>query len=530
MRVWVGLYGGIARDGGSGEKFEVEISEGSTAAALAEKLQIPRHLVALVSVNGLKGSWETRLSPGDQVVIFPPITGGAERRDRIMKTTEARVITEIPGSKSKELLALREKYVPRGVSNTAPVFAVRTRGALIEDVDGNTFIDFAGGIGVLNVGAGHPEVVEAAKAQVEAFMHTCFHVVMYEPYVRLAQKLSEMTPGAFPKKTVLVNSGAESVENAIKIARKFTGRPAVVTLENAFHGRTLLAMTLTSKVNPYKYGFGPFAPDVYRIPSAYCYRCPFGLERESCGLRCAENLERIFGLDIAPDQVAAVIAEPVQGEGGFVSPPGDFFRRLQEICRKHGILFIVDEIQTGFGRTGKMFAAEHWGLEPDIITMAKSLGGGLPIAAVTGRVEVMEAVHVGGIGGTYGGNPVAAAVALKVIEVMERDDYPAKGARVGDVVRERFAKMREKYPLIGDVRGLGAMVAMELVKDRASKVPAAEECGLVISECYKKGLILIKAGVYNNVIRFLAPLSITEEQLTEGLDILENSIAEVGRL
>lgn len=438
-----------------------------------------------------------------------------------------RLHTEVPGPGSRELLAVRERFVPKGVANTAPIFVTRAEGALVEDVDGNRFIDFAGGIGTLNLGSSHPEVVAAIQQQAANFTHTCFHVSMYEPYVRLAERLVALVPGNFEKKVFLVNSGAEAVENAVKVARKYTGRPTVIALENAFHGRTLLGLTLTSKAHPYKHGFGPFAPEVYRIPSPYCYRCPFALAYPGCGLYCADNLERVLSFDLSPEQVAAVVVEPVQGEGGFIVPPPGYLAKVAQICRKRGIPLIVDEIQTGFGRTGRMLAVEHEDVEPEIIVLAKSLGAGLPIAAVVGRTEILDAAQVGGLGGTYGGNPVAAAAALKVLEIMRREDYAELGRHVGARVRERFEAMQKKYPLVGDVRGLGAMVAMELVRDRRTKVPAAEETAQVIKLAYERGLITIKAGVYNNVLRFLAPLSIKSEQLEEGLDVLEGALADV---
>jgi len=437
-----------------------------------------------------------------------------------------RLLTEIPGPRSRQLMALREQHVPAAVFHVAPIFVAGAKGAVLEDVDGNRLLDFAGGIGTMNVGHGRPEVVEAVRAQAECFTHTCFHVAQYEPYVRLAEKLNQITPGRFPKKTVLVSTGAEAVENAVKIARRATGRPAVITFENAFHGRTFMAMSLTSKVNPYKQGFGPFAPDVARVPSAYCYRCAFGLEPRTCGLHCAHQLEHVFGLDLDPAQVAAVILEPVQGEGGFIVPPDGFVAEVAEVCRKHGILFIADEIQTGFGRTGRLFAVDHWGVEPDIILTAKSLGAGLPIAAVTGRAELMDRVQAGGLGGTYGGNPVAAAAALKVIELTEREDLPARASDIGRRVQTRFLSLQARYALVGEVRGLGAMVAMELVADRVTREPASAACARVVKGAYQRGLVTIKAGVYNNIIRFLAPLTISDGELEEGLDILEESVAE----
>ncbi len=434
--------------------------------------------------------------------------------------------TELPGPKARELLERRAKAVPQGVFQVAPVFAERAEGAVITDVDGNHFLDFAGGIGVLNAGSANPGVVRAVCEQARKFTHTCFHVVMYEPYVALAEKLASLAPGDFPKKTLLVNSGAEAVENAVKIARKFTGRPTVVTLENAFHGRTLLTMTLTSKVMPYKSGFGPFAPEVTRIPSAYCYRCAFGLSYPSCDLHCADNLERVMGLDVGPGNVAAFIAEPIQGEGGFIVPPDGYFERVAEICSKYGILLILDEIQTGFGRTGRMLAVEHLNIVPDMILVAKSLGGGLPISGVIGRAEVMDSVHVGGIGGTYGGNPLACAAALEVISQME-EGLVARGAELGERLLAACRDLRNRFPVIGDVRGRGAMVAMELVKDAKTREPAAEETAELIKECYRRGVIMIKAGVLNNVIRFLMPLTITDEQLDEGLSVVEEGLRAV---
>ncbi|MHB8987049.1 MAG: aspartate aminotransferase family protein, partial [Eubacteriales bacterium] len=360
--------------------------------------------------------------------------------------------TGIPGPKSSELLELRKKYVPRGISNSTPVFVREASGAVITDVDGNRLIDLAGGIGTINAGHRPPEVVEAVKEQLDRYIHTCMHVVMYEPYVRLAEKMAAITPGGFPKKTMFANSGAEAVENAVKIARKFTGRPGIIALECAFHGRTLMAMTLTSKARPYKYGFGPFAPEVYKVPSAYCYRCYFGLSYPDCAMQCLKNIERFFVSECPADRIAAVIAEPVQGEGGFIVPPPEYLPGLKEICERHGILLIVDEIQTGFGRTGKMFACEHPGLEPDLITTAKSLAAGLPLSAVTGRAEIMDSPAPGEIGGTYGGNPLACAAALKVIDIVQGEDLPARAAGIGAFLQQKLRELQEEYPVIGDVR------------------------------------------------------------------------------
>lgn len=440
---------------------------------------------------------------------------------------EPKMQTEIPGPKAKELLKIRDEFVPRGVFSTVPTFIKRGEGAVIEDVDGNILLDFAGGIGVLNIGYSHPEVVKVVRDQAGKFFHSSINVVLYESYIQLAKKLCEITPGSFKKKTMFVNSGAEAVENAIKIARKYTKKTDIICFEGAYHGRTLLTMSLTSKVKPYSFGFGPFAPGIYKIPFPYCYRCPYGLERSNCNLRCAERLNEIFSSVVSAEDVAAVIIEPIQGESGFIVPPDEFVTKLSEICKKNNILLIADEIQSGFCRTGKMFASEYWGVVPDIITTAKSIAGGLPLSSVTARAEIIEASQVGGIGGTFCGNPIACAAGLKVIEIMERDNFTEKAQKIGKIIRARFNLMAEKYLIIGDVRGRGAMMAFELVKDRKNKVPAKEETKTVIKEAYKNGLILLSAGLYGNVIRILVPLVVTEEQLNAGLDIIENAVEKV---
>lgn len=430
-------------------------------------------------------------------------------------------------SKTDDLLKAREENVPRGPFNVTPFFAAEAKGAVIRDVEGREFIDFAGGIGVMNVGHCADSVVRAIKDQAERFLHTCFHVVMYESYVELARRMNEIAPGPSRKKTMFVNSGAEAVENAVKIARYATARPAIIAFEDAFHGRTLLAMTLTSKVKPYKLGFGPYAPDVHRIPYAYCYRCAFGLVYPSCELRCAEYLKEVFHTHVSAETVAAVVAEPVLGEGGFVVPPEGWHRKIKQICEENGILYVDDEVQTGFGRTAKMFAIEHYGVEPDIITTAKSLGGGVPIAGVTGKAEIMDAPHVGGLGGTYGGNPLACRAALAVLETMEKENLLERAEAIGKTVMRRFQKMQEDHEIVGDVRGVGAMVAMELVKDRATKEPAKDETNELVKRCYEKGLITISAGTYGNIMRVLMPLAITDDQLDRGLAILEESLGEI---
>ncbi len=439
-----------------------------------------------------------------------------------------RVTGGLPGPRAAEALSLREKYVAKGVSLTVPSVAMRARGAMVEDIDGNTFIDFAGGIGVLNVGSTHPAVTAAVTAQAGRFLHTCTHVILNEPYVQLCRRLVEVTPGEFGKKAILLNSGAEAVENAVKIARKYTGRTALITFENAFHGRTLLGMSLTSKVNPYKLGFGPFAPEVYRVPSPYCYRCPHGRGAPDCELACLKQVERSISVDIGSDQVAAMIVEPVQGEGGFIPLPEGYLAGLQEICARHGIVLIVDEIQTGFGRTGKLFACEHHGVAPDMILLAKSLAAGLPLSGVVGRQEIMDSVHVGGLGGTYGGNPVACAAALAVLDVMEREQLPERAAQIGEVIATRLHRLAKRLPGIGDVRGLGAMRAVELVKPASgpAKEPAAAEASAVIRYCYEHGLIILKAGILDNCVRALPPLVITDRQLETAMDIWEDALLD----
>jgi 4-aminobutyrate aminotransferase/(S)-3-amino-2-methylpropionate transaminase len=430
-------------------------------------------------------------------------------------------------SRQAEYQALRDRHVPKGPSNATPAFIKEAHGAVMIDVDGRELIDFAGGIGVVNVGHAHPKVVAAIQDQAAKYIHTCFHVAMYEPYVDLAARLNELSPGAFHKKTMFASTGAEAVENAVKIARYATGRPAVIALDNAFHGRTLLTMTLTSKVKPYKLGFGPFAPEVYRMPNAYCYRCPFGLTYTSCGVACADYLEEFFIGHIAPEQTAAVIAEPIQGEGGFVTPPPEYFAKLQTICQKYGIVLIIDEVQTAMGRAGKLFAIEHWGITPDIVTTAKSLAGGLPLSAVTGRAELMDSPHVGGLGGTFGGNPVACRAALAVIEVLLGEGFLARAEALGVEIRRRFDALQRRFELIGDVRGKGPMLAIELVRDREKKTPAAEETKKLVKLCYEKGLVLISCGNFGNVIRTLMPLVITDEQLDRGFAILESALQEI---
>jgi len=442
-----------------------------------------------------------------------------------MKTIQLR--SEIPGPKSRALMQRREAAVPRGPYHATPVFAARSEGAVIEDVDGNRYLDFAGGIGCLNTGHRPPEVDSAIREQLEKYLHLCFSVTPYEGYVAVAEKLNALAPGKFPKKTLLVNSGAEALENAVKISRAYTKRPAVIVFNDAFHGRTMMTLALTSKTHPYKAGFEPFPGDVYRIPYAYCYRCSYGLTYPSCRMTCANALEDAFKRLVAPESVAAVIAEPVLGEGGFVIPPKEFYPIISEICRKHGILFIADEVQSGIARTGKYFAVEHYGVEPDLITSAKSLGGGLPLAAVTGRAEIMDAAGVGGLGGTFGGNPLSCASALAALDIIEKDGLLARSTHLGRKFEERARAWQKQFAIVGDVRGLGAMCAIELVKDKATREPNAEATKKIAQHCYEHGLITITAGTYGNVMRILVPLVVTDEQFDEGLDVLDAALTHV---
>src|SRR5580692_3756785 len=365
--------------------------------------------------------------------------------------------TPVPGPRSQALMKRRDAAVVRAAYHATPVFVAKAEGAVIEDVDGNRIIDFAGGIGCLNTGHRAPAVVDAVRRQVDRFLHTSFNVLPYESYIAICEKLNAIAPGKGPKKTLLVSTGAEATENAVKIARAYTRRPAIIAFEDAFHGRTYMAMAMTSKTHPYKAGFEPFPAEVYRIPYAYCYRCSYSLKYPSCEMFCARHLEDTFKRVVAHEGVAAVIAEPVLGEGGFVAPPQDFFRVLIEICRKHGVLFIADEVQSGFGRTGALFASEHYGIEPDILVTAKSLGGGLPLAAITGRSEIMDAPGPGGLGGTFAGNPLSCAAALAVLDVFERENLLTRAKEIGSRFQKRANEWQKRWSIVGDVRGLGGM-------------------------------------------------------------------------
>jgi 4-aminobutyrate aminotransferase / (S)-3-amino-2-methylpropionate transaminase / 5-aminovalerate transaminase len=434
--------------------------------------------------------------------------------------------TELPGPKSIALMERRRKAIARGPFHVTPVFSARAKGALIEDVDGNQFIDFAGGIGVANVGHCSIEVLAAVQDQLERFHHVGFNVTPYEGYVQLAEKLNEITPGAHAKKTFLANSGAEAVENAIKIARAYTGRQAVICFEHAFHGRTYMAMSLTAKAR-FKQGFAPFNPEVYRVPFPYVYRWPGSPSVEVVARECFRQFSELATTQLSPGDIAAVIIEPVLGEGGFVPAPREFLKALSDFCANNGILLIADEIQTGFGRTGTLFASEKLGLVPDIITMAKGLGGGFPLSAVTGRAEIMDAAVEGSIGGTYGGSPVACAAALAVIDKFLHTDLLARAEGLGEVLLGRMKKWQRSHDFIGDVRGLGPMLAMEFVKNRETREPDADRTKALISYAYQHGVILMSAGTFANVVRFLMPLIISPEDLEEGLAVIEQGLEKI---
>ena len=442
-----------------------------------------------------------------------------------MSTIQLR--TPIPGPRSQTLMKRRDAAVVQAAYHATPVFVAKAEGAVVEDVDGNRLIDLAGGIGCLNTGHRAPAVVEAVRLQLDRFLHTSFNVLPYESYVAVCEKLNALVPGKGPKKTILVNSGAEAVENAIKIARCYTKKPAIISFEDAFHGRTYMAMAATSKTHPYKAGFEPFPGEVYRIPYAYCFRCSYSLTYPSCDVHCARHIEDTFKRVVAAESVAAVIVEPILGEGGFVTPPPEFYPTLTAICRKHDILLIADEVQTGFARTGAMFACERLGLEPDLVTMAKSLTGGLPMAAVTGRAEIMDAPGVGQLGGTFGGNPAACEAALAVLDTIEKENLCARAGALGERFRKRATKWQAQWELVGDVRGVGAMQALELVRSKTTREPADEETQRVAQYCYEHGLVMITAGSYSNVIRLLMPLVITDAQMDEAMDVLEAALDHV---
>ncbi|MFS0783064.1 4-aminobutyrate--2-oxoglutarate transaminase [Bacillus sp. 1P06AnD] len=430
-------------------------------------------------------------------------------------------------NKAKELQEKRKAFVPKGVSNGNLQIAAYAHGATVTDIDQNEWIDFAGAIGTLNVGHTHPKITEAVKEQVDRFLHPGFNVMMYEGYIRLAEKLCQITPGTFDKQAILLNSGAEAVENAVKIARRYTGRQAVVSFVRGYHGRTNMTMSMTSKVKPYKFGFGPFAPEVYQAPFPYMYHKPEAMEEDPYIDQKIEEFKEFFIASVAPETVACIVMEPVQGEGGFIIPPKKFVAYVSEFCKEHGIVFVADEIQTGFGRTGKLFAMEHFGIVPDLMTVSKSLAAGLPLSGVVGRKEMMDAAEPGELGGTYAGNPVACAAALAVIEVMEEEELPKRAESIGEKMEATLSELQKHYHFVGEIRRLGAMAAVEIVKDRHSKLPDKERTAGITKFANENGLLLLSAGLNSNVIRFLAPLVITDEELSKGLSILGQSFASV---
>ena len=426
----------------------------------------------------------------------------------------------MPGPRSQEILARKQAAVAGPLDVTFPIVGAEAHGAMLTDVDGNTFIDFTGGVGCLNVGHSHPKVVAAARAQLERFTHTDFMIVAYEPYVTLAERLIARAPIAGPAKAAFFNAGTEAVENAIKFARAYTKRPAVIAFEGGFHGRTLLSLSLTSKTHPYKAGLGPFSPEVYRVPFAQEYRGP---DTQTA----LAALERTLITQVAAETVAAIVIEPVQGEGGFLVAPPEFLAGVRRICDDNGIVLLVDEVQTGFGRTGKLFAIEHYDVEPDLFTIAKSVAAGLPLSGVIGRAEIMDAPGPNAVGGTYVGNPVAQAAALAVLDVIDEEGLVERAAAIGEAMRARMEEWQGRFPEVGDVRGLGAMLAIELVHDRESQDPAPELVAAVCEEAFRNGLLLLSAGIYSNVVRVLVPLTITDGELDEALEVWERALEHV---
>lgn len=447
--------------------------------------------------------------------------------DSKLKKRYVKLQTNIPGPKSLEILERRNQFVPKGISNNSHAFVNRADGALVEDVDGNTFIDFAGAIGTINVGHSHPHVTKALQEQISQFIHTGFNVMMYESYINLAERLCTLAPGDFAKKAAFFNSGAEAVENAVKMARKYTKRQGIISFTRGFHGRTLMTMTMTSKVKPYKLGFGPFAPEVYKAPYPYVYRRPDGMTEQQYTDMIIEQFEQFLLAEVAPETVAAVVMEPVQGEGGFIVPDIRFVQRVREICTQYGILFVADEIQTGFSRTGKYFAIDHFNVVPDLITISKSMGAGVPISGVIGKAEIMDAADVGEIGGTYAGSPLGCRAALAVLDIIEIENLNDRARLLGKRVIEKMEELSYRFDFIGDVRGLGAMCAMEVVTDKITKTPDKQAVSQIVKEAERRGLLLLSAGLYGNVIRILMPITITDNQLEEGLQILDEAVEAV---
>lgn len=433
--------------------------------------------------------------------------------------------TALPGPKGQALLERRKNALPAGLARSTDIAVERAEGAMVWDVDGNQLLDFAGGIGMINVGHSNPQVVKAIKEQLDKYIHTCTLVTTIEPYIQLAELLNAVTPGDFSKKTLLANSGSEAVENAVNVAKYYTKRNGVLCFEGAYHGRTLLALSLTSKYALFKKGFGSYVSDIYRIAAPNMYRKIEGMTDEAYIQYCIRKLDEAFISQVDPLSLAAIIIEPVLGEGGFVPIPAAYMRKLRAVCDQYGIVFIADEIQCGAGRTGKLYAIEHTGVIPDIVVSAKSIGAGMPISAITGKAEILDAPHPGGIGGTYGGSPVACAAAIAAINILKTESFLARARTVGELMHIAMQEWKTKYSVIGDVRGLGAMQLVEFVKDRDTKEPDMEVAMEVIKDAIGNGLILIRAGLFSNCIRLLPPIVITDEQLKEGLEVLEAAIA-----
>ena len=428
---------------------------------------------------------------------------------------------------SEELQTKRNKYIPKGISNGNLNIAKHASGATIIDIEQNEWVDFAGAIGTLNVGHSHPKVTDAVNQQVGKFLHPGFNVMMYDGYINLAEKLCEITPGNFAKKAALFNSGAEAVENAVKVSRRFTGRQGVVSFTRGFHGRTNMTMSMTSKVKPYKFGFGPFAPEVYQAPYPYLYHKPDGISDEAYINLVIQEFKDFFVSTVAPETVACVVMEPVQGEGGFIIPPKEFVQFVSSFCQEHGIVFVADEIQTGFGRTGKLFAVEHFDIVPDLLTVSKSLAAGLPLSGVVGRADILDAADTGELGGTYAGSPVACAAALAVIDIIDEENLLQKSEIIGEKIETKLKELAEKHDCIGDIRRLGSMVAAEIVVNQLSKAPDKKKTSEITTFANNNGLLLLSAGIKGNVLRFLTPLVITDEELNKGLGIVENAFESI---
>lgn len=435
------------------------------------------------------------------------------------------LITKIPGPKSEAILERRKNATPAGLAKSTEVVVAKAEGGVVWDVDGNTLLDFAGGIGMINVGHRPQQVVDAIKEQLDKYIHTCSLVTTFEPYVELAEMLNRLTPGRFSKKTLLCNTGTEAVENAVMLARYYTKRPGIICFEGAYHGRSLLTLSLTSKYSLFKKGYGSFASDIYRLPAPNLYRTPNGMSEAEYLQWCIKNLEHAFIAQVDAESVAAIIIEPVLGEGGFIQIPAAFMQKIRELCDKHGIVMIADEIQSGSGRTGRLFAIEHTGVVPDIMTIAKSLGAGMPVSAVVGKAEIMDCTHLGGVGGTYGGSPVAAVAAIEALKILSSEEFLARANHVGNLIKSRLDDWKAKFAFVGDVRATGAMCIVEFVKDKNTKEPDMELPLEVLKDAVTHGIILIRAGLYSNCIRLLPPIVMTDDQLHEGLQVLEDAIA-----